>query len=355
MTSRERVLGALSHREPDRVPIDYSANPGIDGRLKAHFGLGPDDTEGLRRALGVDFAGVAAPYVGPRLHAEIPERRVDIWGVRTRWVEHDTGGYWDFCDFPLTEATVDEVVNWPLPAPDDFDYDAVTRQCALLRDYCLHVGSAGTGCIINRLAKWRGMEQILVDLVTDDERGLILLERKQAVELEIMRRTIEAAGEAASLLWMGEDLGTQIGPMIGLDLYRKHLRPWHQRFVDLGRQHGLKVVFHCCGSSSWAFEDFIDMGIDAVETLQPEALDMSPGYLKATYGDRLAFHGCISTAGPVAHGSVAGTVDDCAQTLAVMMPGGGYCFAPTHALQDNTPTENAVAMYYAAHRFGQYR
>ncbi|MFH1570588.1 MAG: uroporphyrinogen decarboxylase family protein, partial [Gemmatimonadota bacterium] len=272
----------------------------------------------------------------------------------TRWVEHDTGGYWDFCDFPLAEATVDEVARWPLPSPDDFDYGAIRRQAVGLRGYCLHAGGAGTGCVINRLAKLRGMEQILVDLATDDERGLLLMERKQSVELEIARRSLAAAGDAVDLLWMGEDLGTQIGPMISLELYRRHLRPWHQRFVDLAKAHDLKVVFHCCGSSSWAFADFIEMGIDAVETLQPEARDMAPAHLKATYGGRLAFHGCISTAGPVAHGTVEETIADCRRTLEVMMPGGGYCFAPTHLLQDDTPTENAVAMYEAARRFGQY-
>lgn len=354
MTSRERVLTALSHREPDRTPVNYSANPGIDRRLKAHFGLKPGDAEGLRRILGVDLAGVGAPYTGPQLHPDLAGRRVDVWGVRTRWVEHDSGGYWDFCDFPLTEAALDDVARWPMPSPDDFDYASVAAQCRRLTGYCLYAGGAGTGCVINRLAKLRGMEQLLVDLASDDERGLVLIERKQAIELEVTRRTIEAAAGNLDLLWMGEDLGTQIGPMIGLALYRKHIRPWHQRFVDLAREYGLKVIFHCCGSSSWAFEDFLDMGIDAVETLQPEAVDMAPEYLKTNYGGRLAFHGCISTAGPVAHGSVAETVEDCRQKLEVMMPGGGYCFAPTHALQDNTPTENAVAMYYAAHRFGQY-
>ena len=76
--------------------------------------------------------------------------------------------------------------------------------------------------------------------------------------------------------------------------------------------------------------------------------------LKKEYGDRLAFHGCISTAGPVAFGSVADVEADCLRTLEVMMPGGGYCFAPTHSLQDNSPTENVVAMYDAAHKYGRY-
>jgi len=97
------------------------------------------------------------------------------------------------------------------------------------------------------------------------------------------------------------------------------------------------------------------MGIHVVDTLQPEAKDMSPAYLKKTFGGRLAFHGCISTAGPVAFGSVQDVVDYCQKILAIMVPGGGYCFAPTHALQDNSPTENVVAMYETAHKDGRYQ
>ena len=88
--------------------------------------------------------------------------------------------------------------------------------------------------------------------------------------------------------------------------------------------------------------------------MQPEAKDMSPAYLKKEFGDRLAFHGCISTAGPVAYGTVDDVVENVRSTLDIMMPGGGYCFAPTHQLQDNSPTENVIAMYEAAEKNGRY-
>jgi uroporphyrinogen decarboxylase len=97
------------------------------------------------------------------------------------------------------------------------------------------------------------------------------------------------------------------------------------------------------------------MGINGVDTLQPEAKDMSPEYLKQRFGGRLFFHGCISTAGPVAYGTPAEVTEYCRRTLEIMMPGGGYCFAPTHALQDNSPTENVLAMYEAARQYGVYR
>jgi uroporphyrinogen decarboxylase len=89
--------------------------------------------------------------------------------------------------------------------------------------------------------------------------------------------------------------------------------------------------------------------------LQPEAKDMGPRYLKDRYGSKLAFHGCISTAGVVAFGSVDEVVANVRETLDIMAPGGGYALAPTHQLQDNSPTENVLAMYETAHSYGRYR
>ena len=96
------------------------------------------------------------------------------------------------------------------------------------------------------------------------------------------------------------------------------------------------------------------MGIAAVDTLQPEAKDMIPADLKQRYGDRLAFHGMISTAGVVATGTTAAVEQNCREILEIMMPGGGYAFAPTHALQDNSPTANVLAMYHTAQTQGWY-
>ena len=354
MTSRERVLAALARAEPDRVPVNYSANPGIDARLKAHYGLSPDDGEGLARRLGVDFRGVGAPYTGPKLHEEVPGRGVNPeWGIRTRWIEHGSGGYWDFCDFPLSDADEEAVGAWPVPSPDDYDYSTIPNSCSAHEGYCLHVGGAGLGDIINSTGFLRGTEQALVDLITDDPAGLLLIDRRLEVQLEVTRRTIEAARGRIDFMWLGEDLGTQKAPLISKELFRKHIRPRHQKFVDIAKAYDLPVMIHSCGSSSWAYEDFIEMGIDAVDTLQPEAKDMSPAYLKERFGGRLAFHGCISTAGTVAFGSVEDVVDMVRETLSIMMPGGGYCLAPTHALQDNSPTENVVAMYEAAREYGK--
>jgi uroporphyrinogen decarboxylase len=353
LTPRERVLTTFSNQEPDRVPINYLANPGIDARLKAHFNLAPGDDEGLLQAFGVDFRGVSPSYIGPKLHADIPDRHIDIWGAHTRWVEHESGGYWDFCDFPLKDATEEEIAAWPMPNPDDFDYSIIPEMCKRYEPFAIN-GSGGYGDIINGNGFLRSPAQTLIDLATDDPAGKLLSSRRVDIQIEITRRILEAAKGRIDFVWMGEDLGTQIAPLISMKTFRKHIRPYYEKYLTLTKSYGVYVMMHCCGSSSWAFEDFIEMGIHVVDTLQPEAKNTSPEYLKKTFGGRLAFHGCISTAGPVTYGSVQDTINNCKSTLEIMMPGGGYCFAPTHMLQDNSPTENVLAMYETAHKFGQY-
>ncbi len=355
MTSRERVRKVFAHQEPDRVPINYKSNPGVDGRLKEYFGLKSSDDEGLLEVLGVDFRGIGAPYIGPRLHQELPDRRVESqWGYHLRWLEHGSGGYWDYCDFPLKYADEETVAAWPMPSLDDFNYNSALEDCKKHKDYGLFVGNAGLGCIINTAGFFRGMEQVFIDLATDDPAGLLLIDRFLDIQLETTRRTLEKVGDRVDFMWMGEDLGTQIAPMISMNMFRKHIRPRHQKFIDLAKAYNLPVMIHTCGSSSWAYEDYIEMGMNGVDTLQPEAKNMSPNYLKEHFGGRLVFHGCISTAGPLAFGTVQDVVDNVRETLEIMMPGGGYCLAPTHSLQDNTPVENIVAMYEAAHKYGCY-
>ena len=353
-SSKERVLTAFAREVPDRVPINYLSNPGIDGRLKAHFGLANDDHEGLRQALGVDFRAVRAPYVGPPLHDPLPDVQVDpLWGIHRRFVEHESGSYWDYTDFPLRDADLETVANWPMPSPDDYDYSGVEAACERYAGFAIN-GAAGFGDIINGNGFLRGMEQTLIDLALEDPVGLLLADRRMAIQVECTRRIIEAAKGRIDFLWLGEDLGTQRGPIISEKLLQRVIAPRYKAFCDLAKAHDLPVMMHCCGSSSWAFDAFVEWGIGVVDTLQPEAKDMEPAYLKATFGDRLAFHGCISTAGPVVYGTEQEVIDDCTEKLEVMMPGGGYCFAPTHQLQDNSPTENVLAMYEVAKRVGVY-
>jgi len=354
MTARERVVKTLAYEKTDRVPINYSTNPAIHAKVAAALGFS-NDYEGFIKALGVDYRGIGAGYKGPLIFKEIPGLHVDpVYGFYTRWVSNEYGGYHDFCNFPLADADDEVIVNFNFPSPDDFNYDNVEPAINHYKDYALHCGGAGTGDIINSIGRIMGMEDTLVGIYNENEAVLGLIDRKLNMELKITERVLEKAKGRIDFMWLGEDLGTQHTPMISLDLYRKVFRPRHQRFIDLAKSYNIPVMIHTCGSSSWVYEDFIEMGISAVDTLQPEATNMSPEYLIENYGKRLSFHGCISTAGVLAYGTAEETTEYCKYTLELMMKNGGYHFAPTHQIQDNTPPENVIAMYQAAHTYGQY-
>jgi len=355
-TSRDRVRAFLARSHADRVPINYCANGGIDRRLKTHFGLDEHDGEGLRQALGVDFRGIGPRWRGGRLHAELPGVDVDgMWGIRRRWVEHPSGGYHDFCDWPLKEADVAAVAAWAIPDPDGYDYTVIPEQCARLDTYGLHLGGAGLGDICNSTGMLMGMERVYAALAGGDEAWELLVERKLAHDLAVTERSLLAARGRIDFVWMGEDLGSQRGPLCSLAAWRKRLRPWHQRMIDLARGHGAAVMVHSCGASSAFFDDLVEMGVGAIDTLQPDAAGMDADRLKRLWGGRLAFHGGIGTGGIVANGTAAEARAEAERVLATFMPGGGYAFTPAHALQDNTPTENVLAIYAAAHAAGVYR
>jgi uroporphyrinogen decarboxylase len=356
MTARQRVQKTFQFEKTDRVTIGYETNMAVHMRLAEALGIRSGDMEQVFQALGVDYRGVDAPYVGPNLFDSVPGRQTNpVYGYNTRWVENSYGGYSDFCDFPLKGVDDETIAAFPVPDPNHFDYSNISAYIHANREYAMHVGNPGLGDIMNTTGFVMGMEDTYMNLMTENEATLAYVDRRLAMQLAVTERILDKNRGEIDFMWLGEDLGTQHTPLISLDMYRKVLRPRHQRFVDLADAYHIPVMIHTCGSSSWVYEDFIEMGIRGVDTLQPEAVNMSPGYLKQHFGGRLCFRGCISTAGPLAYGTPEETAHICRDTLAVMMEGYGYHFAPTHQIQDNTPTGNVIAMYQAAHDFGVYK
>ena len=353
MTARERVRKTFNFEKTDRVTIGYSANRLIHKNLLAALDVSDDS---LPDALGVDYLGIDARYTGKPLFDEVPGRQIDpLDGFRMRWIENNSGGgYWDFCDFPLQGADDDEIMNYPVADPDDFDYESIAGRIARYRGFALFIGSPGVPDVINSMGRIMGMEDILCNLQLEHEPTLALIRRRAQSSLSVFERILSKYKGEIDFMWLGEDLGTQIAPMISLELYRSQIKPVHKVFVDLAKSYGIPVLMHTCGSSSWAYEDFIELGVRGVDTLQPEAANMSPEYLVGHFGGRLNFRGCISTAGALAYGDIREVEEVCKNTLEIMMPARGYHFAPTHDIQDNSPVENVIAMYQAAHDYGVF-
>ena len=354
MTSRERVLKTFRFERADRVPLNYFANPIIHSRFAAFIGVDPKKANAVQDALDIDFRGSDPKYTGPFLFKEVPGINCNpVTGHYTKWVDNEFGGYEDYVYFPLANAEPEFIASYPVPNPDDFDYEGYADWLGTAGDRSVHVGGAGSGDIINRTGMLMGMENTLVNLATEDEATLAYLDRRISMQIKVLERQLETAKGRVDFMWLGEDLGTQIAPMISLEMYRRVLRPRQQRYVDLAKAYGLYVMVHGCGSSSWVYEDYIEMGINGVDTLQPEAVNMSPEYLKEHYGGRLCFHGCISTTGNLFYGSASDVAADVNRTLDILSETNGYMLSPAHNLQDNMPVENILAMYQTAHARGR--
>ncbi|HXK72431.1 MAG TPA: uroporphyrinogen decarboxylase family protein [Clostridia bacterium] len=354
LTSKERIQRTFAFEDVDRVALGYDTNPVAHENLCKVLNLDSKDRNAFNKHLGIDHMGARIKYNGPKIYEDVPQRtRNSEHGAITKYVQNQFGAYWDFCDFPLEDADDDVIYNYPYPSADDYDYKA----CADYVDYlvkegfAIHVGDPGLGDILNTTGMIMGVEQALINIATEHEPTIHTIDKRLNLQLKRTEKILEMNKGKIDFMWLGEDLGTQHTPMISMELYRKVLKPRHQKFIDLAKSFNLPVIIHTCGSSSWVYEEFIEMGMNGVDTLQPEAVNMSPEYLVEHFGGRLVFRGCISTAGPLAYGTQKETERVCIDTLEIMSKCKGYIFAPTHSIQDNTPPENTITMYNTAYSF----
>jgi len=344
MTPKQRVLAAIEHRQPDRVPIQIYLTPEIEQRLIQYL-----KTDDLLAAFGVDFRGVEPLYAAPSLRIPAGCDMVDEWGVGYKRVEFGGGAYEEAIYLPLAQMrTLDDVEAHPWPDPDSYDYSTIESQCDAQAEYAICCGGAGIPDILNGVSRGRGMEQVVVDIVTGDPVGTAIIDKRCDILYERCRRMLEAGHGKIDILCLGEDCGNQAGPMFPPDVFDSFFRPRLERFYDLAHRFGAKAMMHSCGNTRKLMPRFIDMGLDVLDAMQPEPPGMIPEEIKAQHGDRLAFCGLISTQKTLPFGSEQECRDEARRTISVMGKGGGYIFAPAHCIQPDTPLENIFAIYEVA-------
>ena len=153
---------------------------------------------------------------------------------------------------------------------------------------------------------------------------------------------------------MGDDFGTQNALMMNRETWRKLFRRGFRQFIDLAHSYDIKVMHHTCGAVSELMPEFIDAGLDILQSLQPRAAGMELSALKKKYGKNIAFHGGIDIQESVPRGTPEQIRAHVRQQLASGMAGGGYIVSSAHNIPAETPTENIVALYDAYDRFGKY-
>jgi len=350
MTPKERVLAAVAHRQPDRVPVDYGAHPQVNVALRQHLGL-TDDAD-LLRVLETDLRGVgpaikqqASPicYADPTQAVTEDGLYVDLWGVGFQRIATETGEYVDVAHHPLRQATTsDEIETHPLMEPDDWDYTPIRPAAEAQAEWAVWVHSRGTFEI-----SWfiRGLDALMTDLALEPQRACRLMDRVQERLEGRLGRILEAGGDAVDLAEYNDDVGMQDGLLMSPDMWRRYLKPRTGRLFDLIRSYGQRVRYHSCGGVRDILPDLIDLGLDILTPFQPLAAGMEPVALKRDFGRHLTLHGGIDMQDLLPHASPQQVADEVRRLMEVLNEDGGWIACSSHNLQPDTPPGNIVSMY----------
>jgi uroporphyrinogen decarboxylase len=382
MTSRQRVLAALNHEEPDRVPIDLGGNQtGIHKfayqALTRHLGIEDPVTimdavqqlarpcEAVLQRFHVDTryvaAGAAADFQGGIVAQQRDGRLwhdlVDEFGVR--WsMPDDQPLYMDITHHPLANATLDDVRAYPFPRGDDPGRFAGLRQRALtLRKETPYAVVSGICGVVYEICWYmRGLEQWFMDMLQQPEFCEALLDRTLQFWLDFLRGFLDEVGDLIDVIMIGDDLAGQKGPLFRPDFYRRIVKPRQKRLVQYIRSRTkAKIWYHTCGACADYIPDLLDNGIDILNPVQISAAGMDPASLKARFGDRLIFWGGAIDTQHVLPTATPETIrEHVRHNLAIWKPGGGYVFNNVHNVQAAVPPENVVALFDAAYEFGFY-
>ena len=350
MNSKERVLAAINHREPDRIPLDFWWSHEIKAKLLRYLNL--EDADELQEFLGSDIRCVYPTYIGPELERFDDGSYEDFWGVVRKPYSHGGGGEYDEVISPLlADATSLEDINtirWP--DPDWFDYDSLIEQCERYKDYAIVVGRMGreTQTLFIQLWYFRGLENILIDLVTWPDLVQALIDRIMEFRVEHLKRILAVAKGRADILQIADDYGTQNGPIMSPATWRKFFAPHLKTMADMAHDAGLKVFLHCDGGIRPIIPDLIELGINILNPMQPGCAGMDPKELKRDFGDKLCFHGAVDTQTTLPFGTREDVVAEVRERIEVLGKGGGYILAPVHTVEPDVPIENVLAVYEAA-------
>ena len=194
----------------------------------------------------------------------------------------------------------------------------------------------------------RGMEQFLMDLVEAPEIAECISRHVAEYYKQRALRAIEASGGKIDIIGSGGDIGTQRGMMLAPELWRQHIKPYSTQLIRTFKNMGLITYYHSCGSLVPVIDDLIEMGLDILDPIQPNAEGMDAVSLKQQFGGRLAFHGGIDEQEILPHGTPADVRRETLRVMEILGADGGYIVCPAHMLQPDTPPENVMALYDTA-------
>ncbi len=346
MNSRERVLSAFAREEPDRVPAWCGASVEFWAKAKRELGL---DDEGLRQRFGDDFRRVFACYAGPEIPLSPGATSRTPFGV-----ERIGMGYGQPTMHPLADADLRGVHDFAWPDPAWMDVSHIHGEAAAYeREYAILGGDWSP--YWHDLIDLLGMENVYLKMYDEPELIDAVLQHVVDYYAAVSQRIFDAAAEAIDIFFIGNDFGSQRGPLLSEPMFRRFLLPHLARLVDLGHAYDLKVMLHCCGGYAELIPAMIEIGLDGLHAVQPCCAGMDLRRLKKDFGGKILFNGAIDSHHVLIEGTPELVREKTRQTLDIMMPGGGYVAGASHdSILEETPLANVLAMFDTIREYGVY-
>lgn len=353
MTSRERVIEGLRHKETDRIPfsLGFGVNLPVKKDLQEHFGFKSlEQVESYLQSFS-DLRWTGPDYIGPANRNKFLSdgSYTDIWGVVRKPVSYGKGYYDEIAYYPLASADdISKLDNFEWPSVTWFETSNLKEAIKALNGSGPYAIAIGNGNIFESSWYMRGFEQMLMDLIIEPELAWEIMSRVTDYFIAYFSKVLQAADGMIDIVFTADDIGQQEGLLISHELWEKMLKPHHVRMNKVLHEFGVKVMYHTDGAIMEAVPGLIDMGIDILEALQFDAKDMDPIKLKDLYGDRLCFHGGVSVQKTLPFGNIEEVRAEVRERVRILGKNGGYILAPSHALQAGTPVENAIAFLEAS-------
>jgi uroporphyrinogen decarboxylase len=374
MNGKERVLMALNHEQPDRVPLDLGGRqttlmiPAYE-KLKKYLGLNDLSTnimshiwqtvyvdEQILRHFSIDTR-----HIRPKNKAFAPaspfaedEIFLDSWGVGRKI----SNGYANLCTYPLQQAkSLDDIENYSWPdSKEEFDYTGLREHAQTLFDqgeYAL-VGCMGSpGNTFEQAWYIRGLSEFLLDMVMRKDMAHAIMRKivdHRKINAELYLKEV---GDFLDVVQVADDLGAQNTSLMSPDSYREMVKPYQAELIaHIKKFTKAKIYHHSCGSITNILDDMIEIGIDILNPVQGTAVGMETDKLKKRFGDRLTFWGAIDTFKVLPFGSVADVQKEVEKRITDLGSSGGYVLGSVHNMQTDVPPENVEAMFQAALAFG---
>lgn len=375
MTPRQRVLCAINHEEPDRVPIFFGTSspttmlgPAYE-KLKAHLGVKHPERlfskvsqyaqldEDVMDRFHCDGRPLSPRSGRAPLRRQIsPTEVIDDWGVT--WEQRPGVLYYESVAQPLRNATIDDLEKYPWPDfADPARVEGLAQEARNLHENTdFAVVCLGYMMINDYAMLMRGLDQWLMDLAGDPEFAHALLRKVTDLTLVWAANLLDAVGPYIDLITYSDDMGMQSGPMFSPKMYREMIKPYQAELFQLIKSKTkAKIFFHSCGNVYPLIGDFIDIGTDVLNPLQVAAGEMGDtARLKKEFGRNICFNGGVDTQWVLPRRTPQEVRAEVRRRIKDLAPGGGYILSAVHCIQPDVPPENVVAMFDEAYRVGRY-